>query len=135
MHDPTNDDPRHRRNRVRHEVLPLLAEVADRDLVPVMVRQAELFRDAAAVLVDAAVEVDPADAAALRSAPRAVAREVVRSWIRSAWPSPHPPDLATVDRVLAVAALDARAADVGGGWRVERTAGRLRLVAPPTTSR
>jgi tRNA(Ile)-lysidine synthase len=129
--DPSNDDPRHRRNRIRHEVLPLLADVADRDLVPVLVRQGELFRDAAEVLVRAAASLDPADAAALRAAPRAVAREAVRSWIRGAWSSPHPPDLAAVDRVLAVAALDIRATDVGSGWRVERTTGRLRLVAPP----
>jgi tRNA(Ile)-lysidine synthase len=134
VHDPSNDDPRHRRNRVRHEVLPLLADVADRDLVPVLVRQGELFRDTAEVIVRAATSLDPTDAAALRAAPRAVARESVRSWIRNAWASPHPPDLAAVDRVLAVAALDIRATDVGSGWRVERTTGRLRLVAPPAAS-
>lgn len=130
VHDPSNTDRRHRRNRIRHEVLPLLADVADRDLVPVLVRQGELFRDTADVLVAVASAVDPTDAAALRAAPRGVAREAVRSWIRGAWSSPHPPDLAAVDRVLAVAALDRRATDVGAGWRVERTAGRLRLVAP-----
>ena len=65
--DPSNHDPRHRRNRIRHEVLPLLADVADRDLVPVLVRQGELFRDTAEVLVRAAESVDPTDAAALRS--------------------------------------------------------------------
>ena len=32
--DPSNDDPRFVRNRVRHEVLPLLDDVAGRDLVP-----------------------------------------------------------------------------------------------------
>jgi len=132
--DPSNDDPRHRRNRIRHEVLPLLADVADRDLVPVLVRQGELFRDTAEVLVRAAEFLDPTDAAALRSSPRGVAREAIRSWIRGAWSSPHPPDLAAVDRVLSVAALDTRATDVGSGWRVERTAGRLRLVAPAGTS-
>ena len=45
-------------------------------------------------------------------------------------PERHPPDAATVERVLAVARLEARATDVGGGWRVTRTAGRLRLVPP-----
>ncbi|MFN3216987.1 MAG: tRNA lysidine(34) synthetase TilS [Acidimicrobiales bacterium] len=134
VHDSSNDDPRHRRNRIRHEVLPLLADVADRDLVPVLVRQGELFRDTAEVLVCAAASLDPTDTAALRAAPRAVAREAIRTWIRSAWGSPHPPDLAAVDRVLAVAALDIRATDVGSGWRVERTTGRLRLVAPPAGS-
>ena len=134
VHDLSNDDPRHRRNRIRHEVLPLLADVADRDLVPVLVRQGELFRDTAEVLACVAKALDPTDAAALRGAPRAVAREAIRTWIRGAWPSPHPPDLAAVDRVLAVAALDIRATDVGSGWRVERTTGRLRLVAPAVST-
>jgi hypothetical protein len=35
-----------------------------------------------------------------------------------------------VARVLAVARGDGRATDVGGGWRVARTAGRLRLEPP-----
>ena len=34
--DPSNFEARFRRNRVRHEVLPLLAEVAGRDPVPLM---------------------------------------------------------------------------------------------------
>jgi hypothetical protein len=38
----------------------------------------------------------------------------------------HPPDLAAVERVLAVARGDAVATDVGGGLRVARTSGRLR---------
>lgn len=128
--DPSNDDPRHRRNRIRHEVLPLLADVADRDLVPVLVRQGSLFRDIADALGQAAVALDVTDAAALRAAPRAVAREAIRRWIRSAWGSPHPPDLAAVDRVMAVAALEFRATEVGAGWRVDRSGGRLRLVGP-----
>ena len=36
-------------------------------------------------------------------------------------PERHPPDAATVERVLAVARVEAVATDVGGGWRVART--------------
>ena len=39
----------------------------------------------------------------------------------------HPPDAATIERVLEVVAGRVRATEVGGGWRVARTAGRLRL--------
>jgi hypothetical protein len=49
----------------------------------------------------------------------------VRRWLAGE----HPPDAATVDRVLAVAANRARACDVGGGRRVQRSQGRLVIVA------
>lgn len=130
VRDPSNHDPAHRRNRVRHEVLPLLNDVADRDLVPVLTRQAELFRDGGEVLGEAAAAIDPADSRALSDAPRAVAREAVRRWLWSSMGSEHPPVLATVDRVLAVAACRVEATEVGDGWRVERTDRRLRLVSP-----
>ena len=41
--DPTNQDPTHRRTRVRHEVLPLLDDVAGRSVVPILARQAEIL--------------------------------------------------------------------------------------------
>src|SRR3954447_2538752 len=43
VQDPTNPDPRFRRNRVRHELLPLIDDIAARDIVPVLARQAELL--------------------------------------------------------------------------------------------
>ena len=39
--DPSNDDPRFVRNRVRHELLPLMDSIAGRDTVPLLVRTAE----------------------------------------------------------------------------------------------
>jgi tRNA(Ile)-lysidine synthase len=130
LDDPSNRDPRHRRNRVRAEVLPLLDEVAERDLVPVLARQAELLREVADLLVSQAELIDPTDAHKLAAAPAALARVVVRTWLRSCDRDQHPPDAATVDRVLSVARGDAVATDVGGGWRVARSRGRLRLEPP-----
>src|SRR5436190_9218432 len=43
--DPMNDDPALRRNRVRHELLPLLDEIAARDVALVISRQSDLLRD------------------------------------------------------------------------------------------
>jgi tRNA(Ile)-lysidine synthase len=131
--DPTNDDLSFRRNRVRHEVLPLLAAVADRDLVPVLARQAELARDEAAVLDDLAQALDITDAKALAAAPPAVARRAVRAYLRAAGPGGeerYPPDAAAVERVLAVARGEAVACELAGGWRVARRANRLRLEPP-----
>jgi tRNA(Ile)-lysidine synthase len=129
--DPTNDDPAFRRNRVRHELVPLLAAIGERDPVPVLARQAGLLRDVADHLDAEAASLDVTDAAALTGAPPVLARQAVRRWLRPASPDGHPPDAATVERVLAVADGRARATDVGGGWRVARTSGRLRLEAPP----
>jgi tRNA(Ile)-lysidine synthase len=125
--DPTNDDPSFRRNRVRHEVLPLLDDVAARDIVPLVARLADHAREVSDHLREEAALVDVHDARALSTTPPAVARVAVREWLRSCSDDRHPPDAATVDRVLRVADLASTATDVGGGWRVARTAGQLRL--------
>jgi tRNA(Ile)-lysidine synthase len=123
--DPSNADPGLRRNRVRAEVIPLLADVAGRDVVPVLARTARLLRDDGAWLAAQAAVVDPTDARSLAAAPLPLARAAVRQWLRQDGGERHPPDAAAVDRVLAVARGDARAADVGGGRRVARSGGRL----------
>jgi tRNA(Ile)-lysidine synthase len=128
--DPSNADLSLRRNRVRHELLPLLDAVAARDVVPVVARQAELLADDAALLDALSEVIDPTDVKALRAAPVPLARRAVRSWLRCGSDSEHhPPDAATVERVLAVARGEAAATDVGGGRRVTRSRGRL-TIAP-----
>jgi tRNA(Ile)-lysidine synthase len=128
--DPSNHDPRIRRNRVRHELLPLLDDIAGRDVAAVLARQSEHVREAVEWLARAAADLDPTDARALSAAPPAVARVAVREWLRPRSSERHPPDAATVERVMAVARIDSQATDVGGGWRVDRHQGRLRLVPP-----
>lgn len=127
--DPTNTDPRFRRNRVRHEVLPLLDRVAERDLVPVLARQAGLAADEAALLDRLAADLDPTDVFALRAAPVALARRALRGWLRSA-AGQHPPSAAEMARVLDVVAGRVAACELSGGRRVSRTAGRLRVSDP-----
>lgn len=126
VRDPTNDDPRFRRNRVRHELVPLLEAIAERDVIAVLERQAALLRDDADVLDELAAAIDPTDAHALAGAPPALARRAVRRWLDD---GRHPPDAATVERVLAVARCEARATQLPGGDRVERTGMRLRRAA------
>ena len=123
--DPTNADPVHRRNRVRAELIPLLNGIAARDVVPVLARQAAILRDEAEVLDILAAGLDATDAAALMKAPPALARRAVRRWLTDG--QDHPPDAATVERVLAVAHGMAKATDAGGNRRVLRTKNMLRL--------
>lgn len=125
VHDPSNTDIRFRRNRVRHEVLPLLADIADRDVAPLLARLADVARDDVRVLDSLAAELDPTDARALTAAPVALARRALRGWLAAGG---YPPDAATVERVLAVARGGAVACEITGGRRVERRRGRLSLV-------
>ncbi len=82
MHDPSNIDPAFRRNRVRHELLPLLDAIAERDVTAVLVRQAALLADDADLLASLAATIDVTDARTLAAQPLALARVAVRTWLR-----------------------------------------------------
>lgn len=126
VRDPSNDDPAFRRNRVRHELLPLLDDIAQRDVVGVLARQADLLSSDAELLDDLAAVLDPTDARVLAAAPAPLARRAIRRWLRHGHEQ-HPPDAATVERVLRVARGEVVACEVGGGWSVRRSGGRLAL--------
>ena len=107
---PQQRRPAFVRNRVRHELLPLCAEVAGRDPVPLLARQAGVLRDEVALLDSLAAEAlpDPADARGAAAGPRrppgCVARAAAPAPPRRTPGETHPPSLAEVERVLAVAA-------------------------------
>jgi tRNA(Ile)-lysidine synthase len=135
VQDPSNRDGRFVRNRLRHEVLPLLAAVAGRDPVPLLVRTAQLAAADADLMDELAAGIDPTDAPALAAAPAPLAARAVRRWLAGEGDGPggperHPPDRATVERVLAVATGAATACELPGGWRVARRRQALRLERP-----
>jgi tRNA(Ile)-lysidine synthase len=113
--DPSNEDPRFARARVRHQVLPAL-----RDINPAaelsLARTAALLRDEAAVLDDLAAEHLIAGAALqlapLRAEPAAVARLVLRT---AAERSGLAIGIRDADRVLAMDDRGTQAIDVPGG--------------------
>ncbi len=121
--DPSNRLPIHLRNRVRAELLPLMDALSRRDLVPLLCRQADVWRDDADLLDELALAIDPTDAKALAAAPVALARRAVRRWLATE----HPPDLATIERVLAVARGDASGCETNDGRRITRHRQRLSL--------
>ena len=129
--DPSNRDPRFRRNRVRHELVPLLDDIAERDVVPVLVRQADLFASVDEVIRQQAALLDPTSAADLATAPDAVAGAAIRAWlVAEGVGAGYGIDAAAVARVLDVARGTHVATEVVGGWRVSRSQGRL-SVDPP----
>jgi tRNA(Ile)-lysidine synthase len=128
--DPSNRDSTYLRNRVRHELLPVMNQLAGRDLVPVLNRQADLLRDDSDLLDELAAALDPTDAKKLAAAPLPLARRAVRRWLAT----DHPPDAATVERVLRVARGLATGCDLGAGRRVERSHQRLQLLGEPSAT-
>ena len=133
--DPMNADPRFTRNRIRHEVLPLLAEVARRDPVPLLARHAERAAEAVTLLAGLVNEVDVTDVRSVADLSDGLVRLSIRNWL--AGRTALPPDGASVDRVLEVVRGRSRAAEVVGGHRVVRHDGRLayRPGGPPGTRR
>ncbi len=130
--DPSNHDQRFRRNRIRHEVLPLLDDVAERDVTVLLARTADLFRADDQFLDELAAAIDPTDAAALTAAPGVLAARAVRQWLEH---EGYPPDADAVRRILAVAAGRAAACELVGGRRVERRDNRLHLATTSAPKR
>jgi tRNA(Ile)-lysidine synthase len=116
-HDRTNQDLRFRRNRIRHEVRPLLDAVAERDVVALLARTAALLRADDDLLTELATAIDPTRADQLTAAPGPLASRAIRRWLTV---EGYPPDAAAVGRVLAVASGERAGCDVGRGVRVER---------------
>ncbi len=125
--DASNADPAYLRNRMRHEVLPLLADIADRDVVPLLNRSSSHARDAARLLEEQAQRLDPTDAKLLAAAPAPVAALCLQRWIRSETGDEYRIDAASIERVLCVARGEALAAEVNGGWRISRSQQRLTI--------
>lgn len=132
--DPMNHDPAFTRVAIRDRLLPLIAEIFERDPVPLLNRHADLVADALEVVRTGAAEIDPTDSGSVHGAPRAIASEAIRQWLLDETGSAHAVDAASIDRVLAVAAREIAATEVSGGRRVARTAGILRVEPDSSTA-
>lgn len=125
VQDPSNSDPRFVRNRVRHELLPLMADISDRDVVPLLVRTSDIARTASVELDRAAEAIDATSAAALVAAPPALAAVALRRWLTTT--DGYAPSAAEIERVQAVAAGEVVGCQLSRGRTVRRTAGVLRI--------
>ncbi|CAN5598970.1 hypothetical protein BH24ACT5_BH24ACT5_06840 [soil metagenome] len=129
--DPSNRDPRFVRNRIRHEVLPLLDDIAGRDVASLLARTAAVVRADADLLADVTSDamhsIDPSDARSLAALPPTLTRRVLRTWLVR---DGYPPDHATVERAYDVVTGASRACDLGSHWRLERHHQTLSIVPP-----
>ena len=119
VHDPMNDELRHRRVWLRREIIPRLERGADRDLVEVLARQADVLRDDDALLDElaAGTRTRRRGCARARSRPRSRAR-VVRRWLGDRRRRPRRRSSACSQ----VARGERRAAELPRRRRVERVA-------------
>lgn len=127
VRDRSNDVLDAWRNRIRHELLPLAAEIASRDLTPILTRTADLLRDDDRFLEALAETIDPTDAKQIAAADPVLARRALRRWLSV---DGYPPDAAAIERVLAVAGGDGIACELAGGRRVERSHQHFRIISP-----
>ncbi|WP_439621775.1 tRNA lysidine(34) synthetase TilS [Gemmata sp.] len=137
--DSSNADPRFTRNRIRHELLPLL-RTFNQDVVAALVKLATHAADAHEIVTERAAEVLAKaerprvggtvvlDVAAL-GASRAVVRAVMRLvWDRESWPQEQM-DADAWDRACDVAGRSVQAWDFPGGVTM-RHAGRVVQIGP-----
>ncbi len=139
-HDESNDDLTFRRNRVRHELLPLLCEVAERDVVPILARQATVLYEDRAWLEalsehDVDLELTGADCRELKGWPRARLQRWLRGklFVTDEVGERHPPSAAEVERALSVVWGETVATELSGGRRLARRDQRLSLEDGSTT--
>ncbi|MFO1283119.1 MAG: tRNA lysidine(34) synthetase TilS [Burkholderiales bacterium] len=139
--DPSNHDPRHRRNAVRLAVAPAIA--AAMPGYPATLARAARHQADAAALADALAEIDAIaagcdrgglDCAALARLSGARARNLLRWWLRDA--GLPPPSAARLDQIAAQLAsprADARIAIAHAGRVIGRHRGRAHVhpEAPP----
>jgi tRNA(Ile)-lysidine synthase len=138
-HDSSNDNRDHTRNRIRHELLPHLAERYNPRIVTVLARLAEqaneaaLAEEKAAAQLLAAAELPRAGALLIFDGPRLAAapRHLVRAafrlvWVREGW-SLSDMGYETWDRLARLVFEDAVALDLPGPIRARRKGRVLQL--------
>ena len=138
--DASNQDPAHLRNRVRHELLPLLESRFNPRVRKAVLRMAELIRDDAEVLwLQADKELQECrvgDTFELRTDRLkvllpAVRRRVIVGWLREAFGGGSNIDRNTVAAVerLALKGSGTHLLNVSGARVIECSYGRLRILA------
>lgn len=138
--DSTNADPAFLRNDIRLRVVPQLCDVAHRDVVPVLARQAYVMAEESQWLDeltsgDRQLSLDDADCRELREwHPVRLRRWLRLVLVRDDSDGVHPPTLAEVERVMSVVRGEATATEIAGARRVSRHEQRLFLTPiPPAT--
>jgi len=126
--DATNAEAVHTRNRLRHEVLPLLESVMGRDVRRTILRTTEVLGADEEFLSSLLLPTDlepQLSVAAVRELPLAVQRRVLHAWLRANRVS----DIAfeDIEHVRGLLGSSSAKVNLSGGKHARRRAGRLFL--------
>ena len=127
--DSSNADRRHTRNRVRHEIVPMLTREFGREVRGALLRSAEILREEDAFL-GALPELGMAEAAQLsvkgmRELPVAIQRRVLLGWLRARGVAEI--GFEEVERVRSLLAGRVAKVNLPGGKHARRREGKLFL--------
>ena len=129
--DASNADPRHTRNRMRHEIIPAIERALGRDIRRAVWRAAEILRDEDDFLA-ARPELrdlpETLETSALRAHPVALQRRIIHAWLRAQ----RVADVGFADVEAVRGLLAGRCAKVNlpDGLHARRRTGRLFLTRP-----
>jgi len=134
--DASNASLEFTRNRIRHEMMPLVREIMGDRAIDAIVRNAEILRGEHGVMADLADahaldEVFSVDL--VRPLPLALQRRMVHAWLAEFGPGEC--GFAEVEQVLSLVPEGAAVAKINlpGGFHCRRTAGRIFLQPPPAS--
>jgi len=128
--DPSNDDPRFLRNRVRHELLPLCNDIARRDVSVLLARSAKVISSEDSFLETLSEEIKPDDVRDIAQSQEVLAKRALRRWLREYDGEMHPPSYEHLERVLEVAQKKRLACQLPGGISIRRSQGILKIIPP-----
>jgi tRNA(Ile)-lysidine synthase len=140
IEDPTNVSPEFRRNRVRHELLPLMEEIAPGAagrlvaLADIAHEDDQALDNVSLLFLDRSLDGESLLWESLQGAPQGLRRRVVRFWLLRC----SEVDELSLDRVDAVIELADRSVggkrvELGDGWRVRYRSGHLDIIPPGRT--
>lgn len=123
VEDPTNSELNFVRNRVRHELIPLLNDISNRDVAPLISRAAQHLREDNDFLEEMARSLWPKESADTKSL-NALAPQLRRHALR-AWVEGYPPSNDELERIFDVVDHKTKSVQISGARTIRRSGGVL----------
>lgn len=143
--DKSNSELFFLRNRVRHKIIPLMEQELNPNVRGALCRAADILHDEDDYLhaetVSALEQVrDPSEGgvevASLWNCHRAIRRRALLIWLHESNVAPENADFAAIERIewICRSLEGSQSVDIGAGWKVQRSYGKLSLVRSEDSS-